>query len=67
MCLFDYGMTFCLKKAEYYLLNTKDSISDIALRLGFSNRTHFYTLFKEKYGITPNGYRKTHRRSMETR
>lgn len=66
MCLFDYGMTFCLNKAEHYLINTKDSVSDIALRLGFSNRTHFYTLFKEKYGITPNDYRKTHRRSMET-
>lgn len=61
MCLFDYGMTFCFKKAEDYLANTKEPVSDIAVRLGFSNRTHFYTLFKEKYGITPNEYRKEHR------
>lgn len=58
MCLFDYGMTFCLKKAEYYLANTTDSIGTIASRLSFSNRTHFYTLFKERYGMTPNEYRK---------
>ncbi|MCM1088007.1 MAG: AraC family transcriptional regulator [Muribaculaceae bacterium] len=58
MCLFDYGMTFCLEKAAHYLTETDCSISDIATKLCFSNRTHFYTLFKEKYGKTPNEYRK---------
>lgn len=66
MCLFDYGMTFCLKKAEDYLANTKEPVSDIAARLGFSNRTHFYTLFKKKYGMTPNEYRKEHRGKSKT-
>lgn len=66
MCLFDYGMTFCLKKAEDYLANTKEPVSDIAARLGFSNRTHFYTLFKKKYGMTPNEYRKGHRGKSKT-
>lgn len=66
MCLFDYGMTFCLKKAEDYLANTKEPVSDIAARLGFSNRTHFYTLFKKKYGMTPNEYRKGHRGKTKT-
>ncbi|MDE7130437.1 MAG: AraC family transcriptional regulator [Lachnospiraceae bacterium] len=58
MCLFDYGMTFCLKKAEDCLAGTNEPVSSIAAKLGFSNRTHFYTLFKEKYGMTPNEYRK---------
>lgn len=66
MCLFDYGMTFCLKKAEDYLADTKEPVSDIAARLGFSNRTHFYTLFKKKYGMTPNEYRKEHRGKSKT-
>lgn len=57
MCLFDYSMTFCLKKAEYYLTNTTESISSIANMLHFSNRTHFYQLFKDKYGMTPKEYR----------
>lgn len=60
MCLYDYGMTFCLKKAATYLTETNESISTIAAKLHFSNRTHFYTLFKEKYGVTPNEYRNSH-------
>lgn len=57
MCLFDYGMSFCLKKAEFLLKNTDESVSSIALKLGFSNRTHFYKLFKEKHGVTPKEFR----------
>ena len=57
MCLYDYGMTFCLKKAAKYLTETNESISTIAEKLHFTNRTHFYSLFKEKYGVTPKKYR----------
>ncbi|MCD7737848.1 MAG: AraC family transcriptional regulator [Lachnospiraceae bacterium] len=60
MSLFEYGMTFCLKKAARYLTETNEPISEIAARLHFSNRTHFYSLFKEKYGVTPKEYRKMH-------
>ena len=63
MCLFDYGIIFCLKRAEILLSTTEDSISSIATRLRFSNRTHFYTLFKEKYGLTPGDYRKKFKKS----
>lgn len=57
MCLYDYGMTFCLKKAAKYLTETDESISAIAEKLRFTNRTHFYNLFKARYGITPKKYR----------
>ena len=60
MCLYDYGMTFCLKKAAQYLTESSEPISAIATRLKFTNRTHFYALFKEKYGVTPKDYRKMH-------
>ena len=59
-CLYDYGMTFCLKKVAQCLTETDESISAIAARLKFTNRTHFYSLFKEKYGVTPKEYRKMH-------
>ena len=59
MCLFDYSLTFSLKKAADILRNSKDSISDIAASLNFTNRTHFYTLFKNKYGVTPGEYRRS--------
>ena len=60
MCLYDYGMTFCLKKAAKYLSETNESIGSIAAKLQFTNRTHFYSLFKEKYGVTPKEYRQLH-------
>ncbi|MDE6749403.1 MAG: AraC family transcriptional regulator [Lachnospiraceae bacterium] len=60
LCLFDYGMTFCLKKVAQCLTETDESVSAIAARLKFTNRTHFYALFKEKYGVTPKEYRKMH-------
>lgn len=58
MCLFDYGMTFCFKRAEQLLTDTDMSVSEIATQLNFSNRTHFYSLFKKQYGMTPQEYRR---------
>lgn len=61
MTLFEYGMTFCMRKAEYYLLKTDISISEIVSLLGFTNRTHFYDLFRAKHNMTPKEYRMKHR------
>lgn len=60
MCLYEYGMDFCLKRAARYLTESDESASAIAARLKFTNRTHFYNLFKNKYGVTPREYRKQH-------
>lgn len=62
MSLFDYGMTFCLEKAKELLLKSNTSISEIAVMLKFTNRSHFYKLFKERYGMTPKEYRLSHSR-----
>lgn len=59
MCLYDYGLTFVMKKAEHLLTETTNSISSIAFQLGFNNRTHFYKIFKKHYGVTPLQYRET--------
>ncbi len=58
MCLYDYGLTFTMKKAAHLLAETKNSISAIEAQLGLTNRTHFYKLFRKKYGMTPGEYRK---------
>lgn len=58
MCLYDYGLTFTMKKAAHLLAETKLSISAIEAQLGLTNRTHFYKLFRKKYGVTPGEYRK---------
>lgn len=65
MCLFDYGMTFCFEKAEQLLAESELSVSEIAAALKFSNRTHFYALFREHYGMTPQQWRKSRRTAGE--
>jgi AraC-like DNA-binding protein/quercetin dioxygenase-like cupin family protein len=34
------------------------SVVEIMQRVGYENPTYFYKIFKEKYGVTPMGYRK---------
>lgn len=60
MTLFEYSMTFSIRKAEYYLLKTDYSISQIISILGFTNRTHFYHIFSSKHNMTPKEYRLKH-------
>ncbi|MFV0556390.1 MAG: helix-turn-helix domain-containing protein [Lactovum sp.] len=62
-----YEMTFVeilqelrLKKAARLLTNSDENIDQIMSMIGYSNKTHFYALFKEKYSQTPNQYRKSH-------
>ena len=40
-------MAFCFKKAERLLKESNLSVSEIALQLKFTNRTHFYNLFRK--------------------
>lgn len=58
MSLHDYGMNLCIKRAAKLIASTEHSISDIAISLGFTNRTYFYKIFSKKYGVTPKEYRK---------
>lgn len=57
MSLLEYGQTIFLKESEQLLINTDKSISEIVRELGFSNRTYFYRIFKQRYGVTPQEYR----------
>ena len=64
--LFDYSMTFTMKYAAKQLLETNKTAAQIAADLQFTNRTHFYRLFKEHFGVTPKEY-KTSGSSMSTK
>ncbi len=57
LSLHRYGMELCIKKAAHELLGTTDSVSAIADRLCFTNRSYFYKLFEETYGMTPKEFR----------
>lgn len=61
LALFDLSMTFCMNEAARRLENTTENITDIGYSLGFTNRTHFYKIFKETYNVTPAEYRRLHR------
>lgn len=46
-------------KAETLLLSTDLSVDEISLKVGFSSTQHFRKIFKKRYGVTPNEFRKT--------
>lgn len=47
-----------MKLASFYLCETDMAIEDIIYLSGYSNSSYFYKVFKERYGDTPNFYRK---------
>lgn len=49
-----------LKQAEKLLLDKQMNISQVAYALGFTNQTHFSTLFKKMYGLSPSDYINRH-------
>jgi AraC-like DNA-binding protein len=53
-----YNRAVYLKQAANLLINTDQYIHQISERVGFSNRTQFYKLFKDEFGCTPAEYRK---------
>ena len=52
-----------LEEAAVRIIYTPDPIIAISEDLGFGNLSHFYHLFKDKYGVTPKQYRENSRRS----
>ena len=54
-----YFMMVKLHRAQYLLVNTQESIKEIAFSLGFKSPEHFYTTFKRVMGSTPSIYRKS--------
>lgn len=54
----DYLNKKRLEQAIELLLSTNDSIKTIAERVGFTNVTYFYKVFRKALGITPTEYRR---------
>ena len=57
--LFDYSMDFTMASAAELLRKTEKPAAVIAAELQFTNLSHFYQLFRERYGQTPGAYRRT--------
>lgn len=57
----DFVLSVRLEKASQKLVATEDRVMDILLACGFSDSKQFYRRFKQRYGVTPNEYRKQHK------
>ncbi|MET3888394.1 AraC-like DNA-binding protein [Chitinophagaceae bacterium OAS944] len=53
-----------LQKAQQLLLTTEMSVTDITYDIGYSHVTHFTTLFKNEFGLTPTEWRKQKREDL---
>lgn len=47
-----------MKKARELLLETQLSVNEVAERVGYSNATYFYRVFKKENGVTPKEFRR---------
>lgn len=53
-----------LNYAKNLLMNSDESIIDIAMEAGFGNLSHFYHLFRKQYNISPSDFRKKYQESI---
>ena len=62
----EYLRDLRLSQAQRLLAETKLSIDQVALRVGWQERSHFERTFKQRYGVTPSHFRSTMRFSTPT-
>ena len=48
-----------LSQAAFLLKNTTLSVEEIAIAVGYENKSYFHRIFTEKFGTTPKKYRST--------
>lgn len=58
----DYMTQYRLRKAHHMLIDTEESIAQIANLCGLGSGSYFGKLFREYYGDTPSHYRKENKR-----
>lgn len=50
-----------IAQASTLLLETNDSVEEIALKIGYQNINHFYCQFRDRYKNTPRAWRESQR------
>ena len=56
--LSDYLTEMRLQRAAELLTATKAPVTEIATKVGLASPGHFYNMFKRRFGMTPNEYRR---------
>jgi AraC-like DNA-binding protein len=62
----DYLNTLRLNHAKFLVATTNKRLIDICIECGFSDYRYLYKSFKDKFGCTPNEYRKKYSGNIET-
>lgn len=65
MTLNAYLCQIRLKKAQYLLRSSKDSVQSIALKVGFGQASYFSRVFRLCFGLTPLAYRQSQHKLSE--
>lgn len=65
MNFIDYLTDIRMKKAAIYLMESKKSIEEIYNLIGYSNKSHFYKVFKAYFGQTPHDYRNNRKKEYK--
>lgn len=58
-CFADYLLEYRIERAKFYINNTNDSISEIALKTGFNSFSYFSKVFKRFVGMTPSEFKRS--------
>ena len=53
-----YQINLRINPARQLLRETKKSVVDVALDVGYTNPSHFAQLFRKETGLTPSEYRR---------
>lgn len=53
----DYLISLRLHQAALELVETRDTVTEIAVRCGFSDGNYFKDCFRQHYGVSPRAYR----------
>jgi len=61
----DFIRNLRLEQAARLLKEGKVNITQVAYAVGFNNQTHFSTVFKKHYGLTPTEYAEQHRETPD--
>lgn len=61
-----YLQNFRITRAQHMLRTTEYSIENIALSCGYQSAESFHKIFHRRTGMSPNNFRKEHRRRTET-
>lgn len=64
--LSDFLDEYRVRHAAHLLANTDDPVGLVTEMSGFASRSHFNTLFREKYKMTPSEYRKIAKERAES-